>query len=534
MTIQNWERRGNAAEKTVEVLKNKVREMYAGGSKTNVQRQLGKAKEREERNRQRRALMELKAAELEKYSKTLESEVTARTREIKTILDNVTFGFVLIDSEMRVMPGFTQSCATLIGSEIQVGQLLTDVLECDEARGDMFAVGVEQIFDDIFPEELSTFQLESRFTPGDAILNLDARAVRNGEDEVIALLCSLSDIKALEAAENASRTAEILIGILSQKEAFDNFVHETKVHLESAKSAAFGGEHTYVKRAVHTVKGNAASYGLADVVSTVHAIEEKGDIGVTDIEEIEASLIAFLAEHNTVLGLDYQIEAEEHFTLSHQQVRELEGLLAHVDNPGIASWLVQLRQKTVRDIVGPVDSYIRKLSERLEKSVNFVFEGDQVFVDSQIMAPVLGNLSHILRNAVDHGLEQPSDRGDKPESCNLGLFIKEDDIGWTIEVSDDGRGIDTSKLGAKAIDSGVITAAEFESMNNDERHQLVFLDGISSSDTATELSGRGVGMSAVLGAVQEHGGQVSVRSEKGVGTTFKIFIPQRLVKQVAA
>ena len=68
MTIQDWERRGNAAEKTVEVLKNKVREMYAGGSKTNVQRQLEKAKEREERNRQRRALMELKAAELEKYS----------------------------------------------------------------------------------------------------------------------------------------------------------------------------------------------------------------------------------------------------------------------------------------------------------------------------------------------------------------------------------------------------------------------------------------------------------------------------------
>ena len=118
MQETDWKRRGIAAEKTVEVLKTKVRSMYQGGSKTAVQRQLEKSRARDEKNRQRRAMMELKSAELERYSATLESEVAERTREIQDILDNVTFGFLLIDRDLKVRSGFTKSCEVLVGAAV--------------------------------------------------------------------------------------------------------------------------------------------------------------------------------------------------------------------------------------------------------------------------------------------------------------------------------------------------------------------------------------------------------------------------------
>ncbi len=534
MEEQNWKRRGLAAEKTVEVLKNKVRSMYQGGSKTSVQRQLEKAKERDGKNRQRREMMEMKAAQLEQYSQTLEGEVAARTREIQVILDNVTFGFLLIDSEMKVLSGFTESCATLLGREVKEGQCITDLLGCDEKQGAILGMGVDQIFDDFMPEELTLAQLASRFTPGESILNLEARCVRGADGAVSALLCTLSDIRALEAAKQASNTAEILTGILAQKDAFINFIQETKAHIESAKSAVAEGRSTFVARAAHTVKGNAASYGLNDVASAVHEIEEKDSISHEDLCEIEDTIVEFLNEHQKVLDVNYHEAVEEQFALSQKQVRELELLLEQVENPAIAAWMTQLRQKSAGVIVGPVHAYIRKLSERLEKTVDFTFDGDDVYVDSQQMGSVLSNLTHVLRNAVDHGLEQPAERGEKPDTCSLALCVTAADVGWTISVSDDGRGIDVWTLGNKAIQSGVITQQDFDEMSHEERLRLVFRDKLSSNEVANDLSGRGVGMSAVLGAVEEHGGHVQISSTPGKGTTFTIFVPRDTAAQVAA
>jgi hypothetical protein len=215
MAEQDWKRRGVAAEKTVEVLKTKVRS-----------RQLEKSRKRDEKSRQRRAMMELKAVEMQRHSETLESQVAERTREIQVILDNVTFGFLLIDRNHKVLSGFTRSCAALVGAEVSEGQCITEVLGCDSKSAATLSMSLEHVVDDFLPEEVSLGQLPVRFTPGDSILHLDARCVRDDAGEIISLLCTISDVRTLEAAEEASQTAEILVGILARKDAFVNFVQE--------------------------------------------------------------------------------------------------------------------------------------------------------------------------------------------------------------------------------------------------------------------------------------------------------------------
>ena len=531
---QDWKRRGIAAEKTVEVLKNKVRSMYQGGAKSAVQRQLEKSRDRDEKNRQRRALMELKSAELQRHSERLESEVSERTREIQVILDNVAFGFLLIDRSCNVLSGFTKSCATLVGAGVHEGQSIAEVLGCDEMRAATLTMALEQVFDDLLPEEVCLAQLPVRFTPANSILHLEARCVRDDAGEIVSLLCTLSDVRALEAAQSASKTAEVLVEILARKDAFVNFVNETKVHIESAREAVKTGDARFVARAVHTVKGNAASYGLVKLVETVHGVEEDGEISVAELDLVEAEFVAFLEEHADVLGVNYRETLQESYTVSQEQLRELELLLSGVESPAADYWLAQLRQKSVGVIMGPVDTYVRRLGERLEKPLVFSFVGEEIRVDSLPMAPVLGSLAHVLRNAIDHGIEPPGERGNKPAEAILELSVVEQDSGWTVIIRDDGRGIDVSRLGEKAIERNFVTRSELDLMSSQEKLRLVFLDGVSSRDVATELSGRGVGMSAVLGAVENAGGRIDVESSIGKGTTFTIFVPKSQAALAAA
>lgn len=116
-----------AAERTVEVLKRKVIELYNGGG-SSLQKQLESARRREEENRRKREIVELRAKELKRYSETLEVEVARRTEAIKTILDNVTFGFLVVNRDLVVQPSFTRSCHRFFGTETVSGEPLCDLL----------------------------------------------------------------------------------------------------------------------------------------------------------------------------------------------------------------------------------------------------------------------------------------------------------------------------------------------------------------------------------------------------------------------
>lgn len=173
---------------------------------------------------------------------------------------------------------------------------------------------------------------------------------------------------------------------------------------------------------------------------------------------------------------------------------------------------------------------VRDLSSSLHKKIDLVIEGQDTELDRTILEKVSDPLKHIIRNAVDHGIEMPEERlkAGKPEKGTVTLSAKQESDSVIITVKDDGKGMDPDVLRRKAVEKGLYTQAQVEKLTNEEVYSIIFMPGFSTASKITEVSGRGVGMDIVRSLLSEIGGVVLIDSKLGEGTTFTVKIPLTL------
>ncbi|ALK98324.1 chemotaxis protein CheA [Massilia sp. WF1] len=171
---------------------------------------------------------------------------------------------------------------------------------------------------------------------------------------------------------------------------------------------------------------------------------------------------------------------------------------------------------------------VRELAKDLGKEVELIIEGAETEVDRVVVDSLYDPLVHMLRNALDHGVEGPEDRvaAGKPAKAYILLKAWQEANSVMIVLQDDGRGMDPSKLRKKAMEKGLIT--EHQASSDDEAYQLVFLPGFSTKEVASSVSGRGVGMDVVKTAVEKNRGAIRIDSNLGTGTKFSIRLPIEL------
>ncbi len=192
--------------------------------------------------------------------------------------------------------------------------------------------------------------------------------------------------------------------------------------------------------------------------------------------------------------------------------------------------VMKTRMQPIGNIWSKFPRVVRDLATACHKQVRIEMEGKETDLDKTIIEAIKDPLTHVIRNSVDHGIETPTERlaKGKPAEGRLRLRAFHEGGQINIEIADDGAGIDPVKIRAKALQRGLITAEQTQTMTDHETVNLVFLPGFSTAETITNVSGRGVGLDVVKTNIEKIGGQVDIQSAIGRGTTLKIKIPLTL------
>jgi chemotaxis protein histidine kinase CheA len=216
-----------------------------------------------------------------------------------------------------------------------------------------------------------------------------------------------------------------------------------------------------------------------------------------------------------------------------QKLADRERLLLDAEER-IAGSIGRVHQSALEFRVVPVDvvfnrfpRVVRDLAARQGKSVELLLEGRDVRIDKSMVEALTDPLLHMVRNAVDHGIEPSEERrvAGKPERARLTLRASQRGSEIAIEITDDGRGLDADAIRKKAVDRGLVTSARAAVLDDNEAFQFIFEAGLSTAASVTETSGRGVGMDVVLTTVRRLNGNITIRSERGKGTTFTLTLP---------
>ena len=251
---------------------------------------------------------------------------------------------------------------------------------------------------------------------------------------------------------------------------------------------------------------------------TVRVDIEKLDALMNQVSELIIAKNSLVSISSTDSG-DFQNQS------FHEQIEYLERITTNLHES-----VMKVRMVPIESVVAKFPRMIRDLSRKLDKKMELHMTGEDTELDRTVVDQIGDPLQHLLRNSADHGLEDNATRiaKGKPEVGSIFLNAFQEGNNVIIQVGDDGNGIDVEAVRNKAIERGVITEEQAETMSQKEIINLLFLPSFSMAKKITDISGRGVGLDVVKSNIEALGGDVEVKTELGVGTTFTVRLPLTL------
>lgn len=464
---------------------------------------------------------------LEKKVEAATSEIRERNRDMRVVLDNVRQGLVTIGADASLSSEHSAALEDWFGP-YEAGEGFGPYLarSCDKL-GAWFDLSWETVTDGFLPLELAIDQLPSKASFDGRHFAFEYEPVLDADGELEKMLVVVSDITAdVERAEAESLQREILSifeRILNDRVGFVEFYEEAGRLLAGAQGTR-GDDWALTKRQIHTVKGNAGVFGIDSIVEICHVLEDRIAEGDTDeldeqFEALEARWSALSETIDRMLGN----QGQDTVVMTGQEYETILRLAVDgADHADIAKGLVDLKLEPTEQRLGRFAEQARALAQRLEKGdLEVAVDGDGLRLERERFADFWASFTHVLRNAIDHGIESPDERREtgKADQGRIDLRTYETGESFVVEVADDGRGIDWS---------GVAERAEALGLPNQDEQDLVealFATGLTTKDSVSTTSGRGVGLAAVREACRELGGGVAVDSEIGRGTVVRFSFP---------
>ncbi len=248
-----------------------------------------------------------------------------------------------------------------------------------------------------------------------------------------------------------------------------------------------------------------------------------------DIEKLDALMNQvselIIAKNSLVSLSDSEQNGEGNNQSFRDQIEYLERITTNLHES-----VMKVRMVPIESVVNKFPRMIRDLSRKLNKPMELYMSGEETELDRTVVDQIGDPLQHLLRNSADHGIESLEERkkAGKPEMGSIVLNAFQEGNNVIIEVKDDGAGIDTDKVKEKAIERGLVTPEQAENLTQKEIIDFLFMPSFSMAKKITDISGRGVGLDVVKSNIEALGGDVTVKSVKGTGTTFIVRLPLTL------
>jgi len=446
-------------------------------------------------------------------------EIADTAARARLVLDNVGDGFLLAGPDGALRGECSAAAARWFGPATAGRPVWDHLFEDDRDRAQM-RLAWEELVADALPRELLIEQMPARLRRGDRTFALHYRVVGAEVTGVVVVARDITAALAAQAADDArAEQADLYEQVARDPQAFDAFLREAEALAEAVRE----GRGEARARALHTLKGNAAIFGARRLASWCHALEDRAADGDApsdaDLDELAARVASIRQRYGGILAASARRLDVEEDDVAELRAAVREGADARRLERIIDGWT----EERVRGLLGRLAEQTRALARRLGREpVSVVVDAPLLRVPRGRLDALLAACAHLVRNAIDHGVEDADARAaaGKPPTASIRFGARREGGALVIAVADDGRGVDWERLRAKAFARGLPVSSRRDLVD------ALFADGVSTRDAVTEVSGRGVGMSAVREAVARLGGSVDVVSNPGQGTAVILALPE--------
>ena len=462
---------------------------------------------------------------LEKIVALRTAALDERTRDMRLVLDNVGQGFITVSLTGAMSTERSKILETWLGPAPASNNLFDYFAPLGGNFAAQLRLGWDELATGDMPLEVTLYQLPSRLETPERQLSFAYQAIGGG-DIPETMLVVISDTTAEMARERSELHRRELVAT------FERFAKDRGGFIEFYEEAdelvrwlaASGGERpTEVYRRVHTLKGNAALFGVESIAGYCHQVETRmvedgSGLTVAEQQELVALWRGFVSRIDALLGT----RRERGLEVTGDDVdRVIAALRTAQPAADIESMVSAWRLEAVGRRFERVAEQAQRLAKRLGKTISVGIDDRGLRLEAARWSPFWAAFVHAVRNAVDHGIEHCDERAaaGKPAQARVELVARVERGAMVIEIRDDGRGVDWERVRDRARERG---------LDHDTREHLtaaLFADGVSTRDGVSELSGRGVGMSALREAAVASGGGITIHSELNHGTCVRFSFP---------
>ncbi|MEA1884920.1 MAG: ATP-binding protein [Thermotogota bacterium] len=501
--------------------------------------------------------------ELESSYNELDRKVEERTYELnkttvalKTLLDNTEEGFLTFSESLIIDPEYSLQCETMFGKEIS-NRSISAILGNEKPETTEF---LDKVFTKIMHEDRSyavdmyISLLPETITLGTKTIQLNYKLIdTNSEDrKIMVILHDISEkVELQNEIENERNILKMVIKVLNSREDYLELIRDfsdfTMNGMEQICNSQLESEDKIAEifRMIHTYKGSFANFDTINAVASLHDFETiLNDKRKSLLKYTNNQLVDFFNSYDYnswirkdidiirgLLGSDF-FSMEQKLSIDPERIYELENKIAESElgeeGREFLIELKRLRYTSFTELLSYYKNYTSQLAKRMGKFINpVIIDGEDIPVDRELYKSLIRSLTHLFRNSIYHGIENPEERvrKGKPEYGQIKVEVNKKGELIELIIHDDGRGINLNAVCNTAIEKGFVEKEQIEKMDESEKLKLILKDRLSTSKQVSDISGRGVGLSALKHELEKFQGEIEIQTKKDSGTTFKLIIP---------